>query len=474
MNALFVRKVLPFRQVEKYSILHLGARPVYLNESGTAIWDLIDGRSTARDIAKILASRNDSPPIAVEKMSSKVESFLEELFLIGLLLKYEDGTFKERPRPTLPVTENSAAAPDSQNAKASQELFRPIQSECVTAQVKKTGTSLSDQFDDLYWEKFYIHKMHLELTYRCNFRCVHCYNPTHGGGSTEMTTGEWERALEQLAGLGCYLLTFTGGEVFVRKDTIQILQAACDKGFTFRLNTNGSLIDEHMLKQLEPMRPFLQSVDISFYGAEAEVHDALAKRTGSFFSTMRAVQLLSEAKMNLVTKFVTMRDNFHGMDLFEDNMRKLGVPHVVNTGSLIPRTNRDMSPLVQLTTDKQYNEMLVTHSDPKGGNDPGSCKPGHVRGAITPDGFVSPCEWLTDFKLGNLRDRSLAEIWYGSEFLSFRKIFEQESECSSCGLQPSCSRCPAHSYLETGSLLQCAPNERHFAELYQNFNAAKA
>lgn len=474
MNTLFVRKVLPFRQVENYAILHLGARPVYLNEGGIEIWGLIDGRSSARDIAQMIVSRNQFSPGAVEEIAPKVEHFLEALYHKGLLLKYEDGSFRERPRPTPRVPEASVGAPDGQTPEVRQDLFRPIQSECVTAQIKKNGASLSDQFDDLYWEKFYIHKMHLELTYRCNFRCVHCYNPTHGGGTTEMTASEWERALEQLAGLGCYLLTFTGGEIFVRKDTIQILQAACNQGFTFRLNTNGSLIDEQIMERLESMRPFLQSVDISFYGADAEVHDALAKRTGSFFSTMRAVHLLSEAKMNLVTKFVTMRDNFHGMDLFEENMRKLGVPHVVNTGSLIPRTNRDTSPLVQLTTDKQYNEMLVTHSDPKAGNDPGACKPGHVRGAITPDGFVSPCEWLTDFKLGNLRERPLAEIWYGPEFLSFRKIFEQESECSGCGLQPSCSRCPAHSYLETGSLLQCAPNERHFAELYRDFNVAKA
>ncbi|MFP5260353.1 MAG: hypothetical protein ACLGJB_00425 [Blastocatellia bacterium] len=74
----------------------------------------------------------------------------------------------------------------------------------------------------------------------------------------------------------------------------------------------------------------------------------------------------------------------------------------------------------------------------------------------------------------NLREQSLADIWYGAGFLSFRKIFEQESECSSCGLQPSCNRCPAHSYLETGNLLQCAPNERHFAELYRDFQAARA
>ena len=222
------------------------------------------------------------------------------------------------------------------------------------------------------------------------------------------------------------------------------------------------------------MRPFLQSVDISFYGAVPEVHDALARKPGSYADTMRAVNLLLEAGMNQVAKFVTMHDNFHGIGQFEEDMSRLGVPHVVHTGTLIPRTDRDRSPLVQLTSDKQHKELIATRGNPNGGEDPGSCRPGHIRGAITPDGFVSPCEWLTDFKLGNLREQTLEEIWHGPDFLSFRKIFEQESECPSCDLRTGCSRCPAHSYLETGSLLKCAPNQRHNAELYRDFVAANA
>lgn len=472
MSTIFVRKPLPYRKIEDYSILHLGTRSIYLNEAGTRIWDLIDGHCSAQDIAHSLAHRNKFPAALIEEASLKIEDFLNTLYIRGLLLKSEGGALKDY-KDSQQAKAGDALPPDTSPAAAEADSIRPIQSECVTVQGKKGGASLSDQIDDLYWAKFYIHKMHLELTYRCNFRCVHCYNPTHGGGRSEMTTEEWELALRQLADLGCYLLTFTGGEIFVRKDVLQILQAACDLGFTFRLNTNGSLIDEKMLERLEPMRPYLQAVDISFYGADSEVHDLLSRRPGAFDDTMRAVRLLSEAKMNLTAKFVTMRDNFHGMDIFEENMRQLGVPHVVNTGTLIPKTNRDTSPLVQLTTDKQYKEMLVTHTNPKGDSNPGACKPGHIRGAITPDGSVSPCEWLTDFKLGNLREQTLPEIWYGAGFSHFRKIFEQESECSSCGLEPNCNRCPAHSYLETGNLLQCAPNERHFAELYRDVSAAR-
>jgi radical SAM protein with 4Fe4S-binding SPASM domain len=314
--------------------------------------------------------------------------------------------------------------------------------------------------------------MHLELTYRCNFRCIQCYNTTHAGTETEMTTGEWSRTLAQMAELGCHTVTFTGGEVFVRKDAVDILQAACNNGFSFRINTNGSLINEALLQRLEPMRPFLQSFDVSFYGATPQVHDTLARRMGAYAATLRAVRLLIEGKWNVVTKFVTMRDNFTGIAKWKQDMRELDVRHSVSNGTLIPRTDRSAAPLVQLLTDEQYKLLLdETPIDENAGAH--FCRPGQIRGAVTPDGSVSPCEWLTDFKFGNLREQPLRDIWFSPASQSFRSIFEEESECPSCELRPGCSRCPAHSYLETGNLLKCAPNPRHFAELYQQTKFAQ-
>ena len=224
------------------------------------------------------------------------------------------------------------------------------------------------------------------------------------------------------------------------------------------------------MQRLEPMRPFLQMIEVSFYGATPDIHDALARRPGSYSYTLRALKLLLEARMNVMTKFVTMRDNFEGIPRFEEDMRNLGAPYMVSSGVLIPKTNRDESPLVQILTNEQYLHLM--NSNPHAACSAGSkelkqCQPGHVRGAIAPDGSVSPCEWLTDFKLGNLKTQTLREVWYSRPFLDFRKIFEEESECPSCSLNSSCQRCPAMSYLETGNLLRCAPVPRHYAELHQ-------
>lgn len=476
MDTIYARKPLPHRETDSYSILHLGQRRSFLNESGTKIWKLLDGKRSTSQIARALVKDFNMPDRMADRLQPKVHSFLNVLHSNGFVWQVEDGQFKGstvKPAAVSPESDTVDGSTDKVLASTEKKLH-VAEEVCMTplSSIKNPST-VEDQIQKLYWEKNYIQKMHLELTYRCNFRCAHCYNTTHGGGTSELSTEQWKSILDQLAEMGCWLVTFTGGEAFVRKDIIEILRYACQKGFSIILNTNGSLIDEKIIEHLKPMRPFLQSLDISIYGADAFAHDTLSSRPGSFYTTRRALRLLRDAKLPILAKFVTMRDNFDGVEQFEEEMEKLKIPCMISTGALIPQTNRNTKPLVQLLTDAQYKKLMSTRTT-RNFSQAGNCRPGHVRGAVTPDGHVSPCEWLTDLKYGNLREQSLREIWYSQDFLKFRRRFEQEhSECPSCELRPGCGRCPAHSYLETGDIFQCAPIQRHNAEICRDMGVVE-
>src|SRR5580698_9638347 len=80
----------------------------------------------------------------------------------------------------------------------------------------------------------------LDLTYRCNEECIHCYldHEDHG----EMTTSEIKNLLDQLAEAGVFFLTLSGGEILLRKDFFEILEYARSLLFSVKLKTNAVLI----------------------------------------------------------------------------------------------------------------------------------------------------------------------------------------------------------------------------------------
>src|SRR5215471_7278502 len=111
----------------------------------------------------------------------------------------------------------------------------------------------------------------LDLTYRCNERCVHCYldHDDHG----EMTTSEIRAVLDQLADAGVFFLTFSGGEVFMRRDFLDLVEYARSLMFCVKVKTNAFMIGEKQAQRLHDLA--VQDVQVSIYSHRPEVHDAI-------------------------------------------------------------------------------------------------------------------------------------------------------------------------------------------------------
>src|SRR6266851_10317711 len=92
---------------------------------------------------------------------------------------------------------------------------------------------------------------HLDLTYRCNERCIHCYldHDDHG----EMTTAEIKGLLDQMAEAGVFYLTISGGEILMRRDFFEILEHARLRTFCIKLKTNGVMIRAKEAKRLRAL-----------------------------------------------------------------------------------------------------------------------------------------------------------------------------------------------------------------------------
>ena len=130
--------------------------------------------------------------------------------------------------------------------------------------------------------------VHIDVTYRCNERCVHCYLDHDDKG--EMTTQEIKDVLDQLAEAGVFFLVFSGGEVFMRRDFLELVEYARKLMFNVKVKTNGVMIREKEAARLRQLG--VEQVQISVYSHRPEVHDRITKLPGSLNKTIRAIRFL--------------------------------------------------------------------------------------------------------------------------------------------------------------------------------------
>src|ERR1700691_978969 len=187
----------------------------------------------------------------------------------------------------------------------------------------------------------------VEVTRRCPLECQHCYNNLSMGDqdarSREMTTEEHFRMLDELVEMGCFWLLYTGGEIFARKDFLEIYTYAKKKGFLITLFTNGTLITEKIADYLVEWPPF--AIEITLYGRTRETYEALTMIPGSYDRCVRGIKLLRERALPLKLKTVATSINKHeilAMRQFAEE--ELGVEFKFD-GQINPRIDCSQSPL---------------------------------------------------------------------------------------------------------------------------------
>jgi radical SAM protein with 4Fe4S-binding SPASM domain len=298
----------------------------------------------------------------------------------------------------------------------------------------------------------------LDLTYRCNERCVHCYldHDDHG----EMNTAEIKGLLDQMADAGVFFLTISGGEIMMRKDFFEILEHAHARTFCIKLKTNGVLIRK---KEAERIRALgVESVQISVYSHRAEVHDAITKMPGSFRQTIEAVRLLRTVGLHVTMANVLMVQNAKDYPGVRALASELGAQCTLDP-TITPMMDGERS-ILELNVDKAAlrevfrDGALVGNVEefcaPPQGVDEDAldmlpCSAGHTACYVSPYGDVYPC---VQFPLpsGNVRRTKFVDIWRDSPQLKeVRSITLRDMpSCSQCAHGATCTRCPGLAYLE--------------------------
>jgi len=349
-------------------------------------------------------------------------------------------------------------------------------------------------------------------TNRCNLRCNHCYQdagPARNERRTaELTTEERLRVLDELAESNIPTVFFSGGEPLMEPDFWQVAQYAREKGFYFSIATNGTLFNKENARRAAELTPGY--VAASLDAATPEVHDQIRGVQGMWKRTVEGIRNLIEAGVITCISYTQTRQNADEFPKMFELRQELGAYKVIMYNYIpVGRADFENDPTpeqreeayrvmyghleagrhVVATTAPQFGSYCKQHSssgiilahyaDLKAkelgviADIISGCGAGRAYCSIQPDGKVTPCVYMPDLVVGDLRKQPFKQIWEESPVMvSLRDRNGLWGSCSTCQHNAICGGCRARAYAYFNDLKApdpgCINNSSYYYQFVEN------
>lgn len=297
--------------------------------------------------------------------------------------------------------------------------------------------------------------VHVDVTLRCDLACQHCYLDDRR--RNELSLAEYDELFAQLKAAGTLHLLISGGEIFHRRDGIEIIELAARHRFEIRLITHAGHITPELAARVAACR--VAVVSISLYATTPDVHDRVTLVPGSFERTIAGARALIDAGVPVNFKAVLM--NINPVDVDELRAFAAGMRASIEFSVDIKGGNGGTDDLMELNLPPEqrvamlgcvYPTMVDSGGVSNFSPDEYTCMAGNASCYISPDGTVYPClEWHE--VAGNVRDQDFATIWHEAPVFRHARTIRRGSfsGCGGCEHFGHCGLCPARALRETGS-----------------------
>ena len=307
-----------------------------------------------------------------------------------------------------------------------------------------------------------------EVTLRCDLACGHCGSRAGLPRPDELSTTEALDLVDQMRDLGVREVSLIGGEAYLRDDWLTIIRAIREAGMVANLTTGGRGLDASRAQAA--FDAGLQAASVSIDGLR-EVHDHLRRFSGSFDAAVGAIRALSNAGVRTTVNTQINRRSLRDLEgvyelLASEKARAWQVQLTVPAGRALDGEELLLEPY-QLVELMPLLARLKRRADTARigfwpGNNIGyfgpheadlraahpvgyacSCGAGRTTLGIESNGDIKGCPSLptSDYVGGNVRNRSLLEIWEGADALRFtrdRPVTEAWGFCATCYYSEHC------------------------------------
>lgn len=171
-------------------------------------------------------------------------------------------------------------------------------------------------------------KVLIQITERCNLRCVHCFVNSETNGNEMSKEFLIEHVLPYLRSIDTERVTLTGGEPFCHKDIFGILDLLSSEFSSITICTNGTLIDSEVLCKLSVYKNL--KLNVSLDGFSSESHDRFRGRLGAFEKTISCIHGLD--KIGKMGGILVTPNNFSSIEEYKsmcDELSNIGCKFIL-------------------------------------------------------------------------------------------------------------------------------------------------
>ena len=130
----------------------------------------------------------------------------------------------------------------------------------------------------------------IEITNKCNMKCLHCYNESNAHCNNEMTLDNYKIVIDSIEKLGVQKVQIIGGEPFIIRNKLkEMLLYTINKFKQIEIFTNGTLITDEWFDFL---RDHHIRIALSVYSYLPEMHDKVTGSFGSWEKTNETIEKL--------------------------------------------------------------------------------------------------------------------------------------------------------------------------------------
>ena len=303
-----------------------------------------------------------------------------------------------------------------------------------------------------------------ELTKSCNLKCKHCGSSCPTVDAKHIVpTEKLKEVVDEVTSVmpkRQLMFVMTGGEPLLRPDWFEICSYIGNKGYSWGMTTNATLIDDETIEKLREAK--LASIGISLDGLK-ESHEALRQVPGCFDKAVTAIDKLVKSKYFRAVQIITVVStlNIGELEQIYNLVKSLGVDSWKLTAiepigearsnkSLFLSNNQYIELLDFIKSKRELNELDVTygcaHQFPEEYEEKVRykrfiCGSGTFVASIDSDGNILPCLDVDRRELvtqGSIYEDSFLDTWY-NKFEMFRENQALVSDkCHGCEYIHSC------------------------------------